>query len=666
MAKQFLIKNTMADMRNLCARELTELQDGYYSGIQLLGYYQAGDTPNPINYYLSSTTDPDDGGSVIAIGSIKLEHKFTGPLDVRYFGAQVATNINAVFDKAKLVTNHLLIDDQYSFTTALVINKSDFKLELTSKCVLQKTSLANGNGIEVANATTGVVIVGQGTILGNMNSTRVGYAIAVGDVASNGRVEGIRMDGWTGGILLNYKNRRWTFTLNSFYNMSYVPTVNAGGYGIVFQESYDTLTTENYFDETVERHHIYYAINTGLSVKGGENHVLSNNIFRMQNKTEYSTGFEYSVKIMAAKNVTCTANVLEGGLGGFWVTSFSPNDGTDTLVIDSDTINITGNTIRGLRKGNSGYGAAIGSHGSFTKVRNLDIIGNTIADCECGRADIDLGRVINCNISNNVIDAKEGTNFGIYSDIVMQNVNITDNIISNHLRGIYLLKNSTNQELPCKNIKIANNQISSVNFCVFQQNGNYESTFDIQGNSLETSSGAPIYIFKNTKDLKINDNLIKNKSTSSNITLGVEQLSDSYIYDNIYIDKREIAINNQGTGLVLYPININNIACRLADVPTTSSRSWLIGDKVIAINPINSDWVRITNGTSNVKGTDWIMERPKAETSIYGFVKESSAVPNSTLSAATDLSSVIALANDLKTILNAKLQADRNSGQQAS
>lgn len=88
MASQFLIKNTMADMRALSAAEITALTNGTYNGVQLLGYYQAGDTPDPINYYLSSTTSADDGGSIIEASTIKLRHDFRGFVNVKYFGAK--------------------------------------------------------------------------------------------------------------------------------------------------------------------------------------------------------------------------------------------------------------------------------------------------------------------------------------------------------------------------------------------------------------------------------------------------------------------------------------------------------------------------------------------------------------------------------------------------
>lgn len=88
MTNQFLIKNTMADMRSLSTCEITLLQSGCYAGVELLGYYEKGDTPAPIIYFLSTTLLDDDGGSIIQTGDIKLEHQFIGELNVRYFGAK--------------------------------------------------------------------------------------------------------------------------------------------------------------------------------------------------------------------------------------------------------------------------------------------------------------------------------------------------------------------------------------------------------------------------------------------------------------------------------------------------------------------------------------------------------------------------------------------------
>lgn len=84
----FLEKPNVASLRNMTSTEILLLQMGYYKGVTLLGYYaeNGGDTPAPIEYYLSTTSEGDDGGSVIEVGGIKLEHEFVGAINSKYFG----------------------------------------------------------------------------------------------------------------------------------------------------------------------------------------------------------------------------------------------------------------------------------------------------------------------------------------------------------------------------------------------------------------------------------------------------------------------------------------------------------------------------------------------------------------------------------------------------
>jgi len=98
MANQFLIKNTMADMRNLSAMEIASLQgiNPTYAGVKLLGYYEKGDTPAPINYFLTNSNSLDDGGSIIVINSIKLKISKLDLVDVRYFGLFPKTESNHI------------------------------------------------------------------------------------------------------------------------------------------------------------------------------------------------------------------------------------------------------------------------------------------------------------------------------------------------------------------------------------------------------------------------------------------------------------------------------------------------------------------------------------------------------------------------------------------
>lgn len=77
MANQFLIKETMAAMKDLSVCEIEALNLGTYSGVQLLGYYEKGDTPTPIEYYLT-TTGVNNNGDTIKSGSIILKANFEG------------------------------------------------------------------------------------------------------------------------------------------------------------------------------------------------------------------------------------------------------------------------------------------------------------------------------------------------------------------------------------------------------------------------------------------------------------------------------------------------------------------------------------------------------------------------------------------------------------
>ncbi|MDR6528061.1 hypothetical protein J2787_003480 [Chryseobacterium rhizosphaerae] len=85
---EYLEKDTMDEMCNLTDTEILLLEMKFYKGIRLSGYYVKGDTPAPINYYLSASTAPDNKGSLVTSGSIRLFHQFTREVDVSYFGAK--------------------------------------------------------------------------------------------------------------------------------------------------------------------------------------------------------------------------------------------------------------------------------------------------------------------------------------------------------------------------------------------------------------------------------------------------------------------------------------------------------------------------------------------------------------------------------------------------
>lgn len=103
---EFLVADNIQEVRNITPEVAQLLVNGTYKGVTVLGYYEPGDTPKDIVYYLSDTASTDDGGSVIVVGDIKLEHYFGEAIDVRYFGTKpdyttpaVSTNNKTYFDK---------------------------------------------------------------------------------------------------------------------------------------------------------------------------------------------------------------------------------------------------------------------------------------------------------------------------------------------------------------------------------------------------------------------------------------------------------------------------------------------------------------------------------------------------------------------------------------
>ncbi|WP_104381320.1 hypothetical protein [Sphingobacterium sp. HMA12] len=150
MANQFLIKETMADMKAISTAEITALQNGTFEGVQLLGYYQKGDTPAPIiYYYVDPTTDrdpgPDDGGSIINIMSGKLVTYFSKYVDIRYFGASPERNDNHIYIQ-KVIDKYFYVEIpnmSFGIGATIHIRKDNFSMK---GCGARSGIRAEGSG----------------------------------------------------------------------------------------------------------------------------------------------------------------------------------------------------------------------------------------------------------------------------------------------------------------------------------------------------------------------------------------------------------------------------------------------------------------------------------------------------------------------------------------
>ncbi len=157
MANQFLVKETMADMKALSTAEITALQNGTYHGVQLLGYYEKGDLPYPMHYYESTTSESDDGGSVITLGLIKLQHRFDTTISYNQFGARL-TQQTAIQDwdcikKAHDYANKYNLRIQQSSGHIYPQYPIDVKTSLQLEgCIIHLTdSIANNNVFNIVS-----------------------------------------------------------------------------------------------------------------------------------------------------------------------------------------------------------------------------------------------------------------------------------------------------------------------------------------------------------------------------------------------------------------------------------------------------------------------------------------------------------------------------------
>lgn len=95
-------------VRELTSTEILLLKMKYYKGVKVSGYYKNGDTPGAIEYILSTTSETDEGGSVIEVGGIKLEHVFTDGVDPRYYGAKSNEDETGILEKT--IIKHKIIN----------------------------------------------------------------------------------------------------------------------------------------------------------------------------------------------------------------------------------------------------------------------------------------------------------------------------------------------------------------------------------------------------------------------------------------------------------------------------------------------------------------------------------------------------------------------------
>ena len=373
-------------------------------------------------------------------------------------------------------------------------------------------------------------------------------------------------DGYTICFIAQRFNERISIDKCRFYNSIFVPTLGAGGYGIVLQGTKDTQITNNYFDGSVERHHIYCGRNPVHTEDVGYNHVIANNIFKGENKDTYITGFEYLVKIMGNQNVTLSTNVFDGGVGHVMVTS------AGTVERDCENIIVTNNTFMNIFKGTSVNSGVFISNGSST-VHHLIFSNNVIRDCDANYGiRLDIG--INSKIDSNLIFGVPQMN-GIEVEKYVTNTNITNNQLEGvFARGVYI---GLNTSMPSKNVRITGNTLKGTIPCFL----NFVETGIISDNEIISSRFQCIYFNSGVGfDGAITGNTLIGGNAA--IRLNAETTGPVFIHSNVFKDQTEVQIDNVAHAFLIEPVkNASGSGRNLTNVQTSLTTA-----------PINGTWVR--------------------------------------------------------------------------
>lgn len=277
---EFIEKDTMAEFRAITPREIWAIQNGYFKGVRLSGYYQKDDTPAPINYNISGTSKADDGGSVIDVGEVRFEHIFNGSLDVSYFGAGSSSNLfdvlNAIFSSGY---RDVLISKECS---------ANGFVEIPSNSVI-RCSQGGVINVSTPSAISVFTITSSSHILFdsvNINMGTSGILMSI-DASSDINIINSNLNGqsvfneitktWSSGALRGISISNNSSHINISGN---VIKGFRGNHAIAIQESSYVKIKDNYISETLR---------AGVSINSGSSYIdVLNNDFR-RNQCNFDT-----------------------------------------------------------------------------------------------------------------------------------------------------------------------------------------------------------------------------------------------------------------------------------------------------------------------------------------------------------------------------------------
>lgn len=235
--------DTMNEFRNLNAFRRFLLSTKVAKGVILYGYRSIDDIPTSVIYRVSSTTEAEDGGSIVQVGSIKLETKFRD-VNVEYFGASsdIADNYDFIQKSINYIQRNPLSKLVFSPNTFYSVSKKisiPFSIEICG----------SGGGIQAETVTTDLMEL-------TADYNKIDGLIVKGRYVSN----------QLGDLVFNNSN------FNRLTNCKFVNPSNAGvifnkssgnivnschfedkSFGVLLRDSYGNTITGNYFTRGYRR-----------------------------------------------------------------------------------------------------------------------------------------------------------------------------------------------------------------------------------------------------------------------------------------------------------------------------------------------------------------------------------------------------------------------------
>lgn len=722
----FIEKDTMAEMRALSAREIWALQNGYYKGVKLNGYYEKADTPAPIIYYLSDTTAEDDGGSVIDVGGIKLEHKFIDVVYPEYFGAKGdGTDESLIIKKVvDYVCDNNLIFKSTEGTTYIIDNviiegKSNFKID--SKCLFKRQDDLPSTGTTAASATS-TIRFNNCTDFDILNLRLDGNALNnscdpdAEIYNSNNLFQESRHNLYISNchrlniysIISNNPSGDGMYVTNGSsdiyiqdirgYSVDSIDNIVAVGRNLFSIVSGINITVGNIYSDGIG----HKTMPSGFDIE--PNNVQSvDNVYvdRLYVRSEGMSALGLTTKYgggNSIRNVTLNSVYLE-----------NKSARANRLIVVTGASNSTINTAH-LVGHKDAFGIHVGLAGESQPVYDLNIkqclieytrYGFTADNLTGGNINLDVRNNyenflrlysisgVNFNVTGNFaedIDESTTKNFVIYLNTGptknINNVNFSGDISKDKVgkgQRAITSNNSTKEQITNTSLENLNldgwsigNKIVGTNLRISQ---NRVSNLLNRGLTTDYPSSANIghrffnedvrrnFLWDNSLWLpELTGHYVNNPSASASLPLlgGIINWENNHSSANCTLTVNSSTRYHIGTVYILRNNQNRNVSVVSgADVTIQGSTSFnsvvmeSVGDCVLMICIGSNTW-RLTTISRNATPTT------------KGLVNQSVNVTDITTADATDLSTALVLVNELKSKLNAKLSADRTSGQQAT